>query len=694
MEKSIKNHLCKYVRGCGLSKEDTHKYIDQIETWYDSCGVEWTVSRLKDYHHWYISLQAGKPQIPEWYGSTKSGYPKGIMKIVFNQRNPQRALALLSVHTAFVHVAISRSQTEKFVNAINAPELKTKWTEIKYEVMPPHLKRCQTHGIPHLSSYDSPGFDCLTGTTIPCGGRALHLDNQSRRDREQVVKAYCNSWLSVPDETLRFIGFTGQAGAVPLYMSDRVNDLVHRELSRTANSAKSAMSRTVGKISFIQEPSLKARVIANPNRIAQHYMRPLQEAWGWELKQIPSDCTFNQEKGVQWVKEKLQNGVQLSSTDLSSATDLLDLFGCLDCVHRTVFGLKPHDYHKMCNYSFIHDQEQTLGTKWATYLRHVTYFCEMSRARWESPVEGQGSSWKRGQPLGTAPSFFLLGLTNNSVGYNAAVKAGLDPWDSFRVIGDDIIMDSRMESFYREMITRLGAEINDSKCISSNKVVEFAGRVITKSQDFLKRVKFKEISDNQFIKLVGMLGDQSVSLLKPRQKRQWNNFKYVPGFVVSGPYSPNSQNEPLSLRYDWYLRASGLSDERSEPEREQIDAVTMCNTIYFTLKEVASRDEDSNPGQWATTEWFNSVVPQHFSEDFQSSIATALKTGKGDPRLPKDGKTMLEVFEDVSTNGAFQSYLKWKQQQTTGLTTSGKHISPLESKPKRRKPSHENGWSR
>lgn len=681
MEKSIKNHLCKYVRGCGLSKEDTHRYIDQIEKWYDSCGPEWTVSRLKDYHHWYISLQAGSPQVPEWYGHTKSMYPKGIMKTVFNQRNPQRALALLSIHTAFVHVRISTSQRIKFLDAINAPAVETNWTEIRYNVMPAHGARTK-HGFRHIDPPDSPGFDCLTGTTIPCGGRALHLDTRSRRDREQVVKAYCNSWISVPEETLRFLGFAGLAGAAPLYMSDRVNDLVDKCLSSNGNSAKSLL-QPVGKISFIQEPSLKARVIANPNRIAQHYMRPLQDAWSWELKQIPSDCTFNQEAGVDWVKEKLQNGVQLSSTDLSSATDLLDLYGCLDVVHRVALGLRPHDYRQMCNYRFIHDQEQTLGTEWATYLKHVTYFCEISRGRWTSPVESKGSSWKRGQPLGSAPSFFLLGLTNNCIGYSAAIDAGLDPWDSFRVIGDDIIMDSRMETYYREGITRLGGQINDSKCISSNKVVEFAGRVITKSQDFLKRVKFKEISDNQFIKLCGLLGDQSTVLLRPRQKRQWNNFKYVPGFVVSGPYSPNSSNEPLAARYDWYLRASGLAEERSEPEVEKIDAVTMCNQIYFTLKEVSLRDEDQ--GCWATTEWFNSVVPRNFSEDFQSSIATALQTGKGDPRLPK-GKTMLEVFEDVSTNGAFQSYLKWKQQQETLLDNKVSSRTQSRNPKPRRKP--------
>jgi hypothetical protein len=659
MEKSIKNHLCKYIRGTGLTKTESHNLLNQVEIWHDSCGLEWTVDRLKAYHHWYITLLAGQPEIPAWTAHTKSGYPKGPMKVVFQQKNPQRALALLSMHTAFVHLAISKAQAEKLEKVVNAPPVGTQWTEIPYH---------RVRGIAetkHLRLRPSkvPGFDCLTGTTIPVGRSKPRRLLPGITTRNEVVQTYAASWISVPEETLRFLGYldnedlypTGLQGQVDMAWSDIIQ--YDRRLGRGANPNS---QKPVGRIACIQEPSLKARWIANPNRIAQHFMRPLQEAWADMLHRIPSDCTFNQGEGVSWTKRKLSQGVELSSTDLSSATDLIDMWGALDCVHATFQGLRL-DWQTECNYRLLSQRKTAALRKGdrsmevlADYMAHVTYFTEMSRGLWLTPIN-PGMRWRRGQPLGTAPSFALLGLTNNACAINAALESGLDPWDSFRVIGDDIIMVSTMESAYREYITRLGAEINDTKSVRSSQVVEFAGLVISRSQDFLKRVKFKEVSDNNFVKLVGMLGDQAVSLLRPRQRKQWDNFKYVPGVAVEGPYNPNSLNEPFATRYDWYLRASGLLHERPEPEVEKLTGSQFANTMYFSLLESAS----TYP---LGTQHFNSVVPSRFSEDFQSSLATELKKRGGDPRL-KHGKTMLQVFEEISTSGRFQKFLEWKQSQ-------------------------------
>lgn len=660
MEKSIKNHLCKYVRGTGLTKTESLQYINQIEKWYDSCGVEWTVSRLKDYHHWYITMNADHIEIPAWAAHTKSGYPKGIMGVVFQQRNPQRALALLSVHTAFINLAISKAQTDKFVKAVKAPELKTEWGSWQYPFYqgsyPTDLGARNKFHVPKVAPPEIPGFDCLTGTTIPVGTSGVRR-LKSSVTRNEVVQTYALSWISCPDETLRFIGFTEDERVCPAGMWSKA-EYAYEHACRYGGQrpgVANPWSRPVGKIACIQEPSLKARWIANPNRIAQHFMRPLQVAWSDRLRQVPTDCTFNQGEGVSWAKRQLSKGVKLSSTDLSSATDMLDMWGCLDIIHRTFWNFSILDWHTMCDYKYLLDHKQGLSEEMYRYLGNVTYFTEMSRGKWESPIDPKGTRWERGQPLGTAPSFFLLGLTNNACGYSAALEAGLVPEDSFRVIGDDIIMDSRMEPAYRKYISRLGAEINDTKCVSSSKVVEFAGHVITKQNDFLKRVKFKEISDNHFVQLVGMLGDQAVSLLRPRQRKQWDNFKYVPGVAVEGPYNPNSQNEPVSLRYDWYLNASGLIRERPEPERQKLSGDAFGNTVYFSLLETSRTFP-------LGTDHFNMVTPRGFSEDFQSSLATDLRKKGGDPRL-ENGKTMLEVFEEVSTNGNFEKFTKWKQRQ-------------------------------
>jgi hypothetical protein len=241
----------------------------------------------------------------------------------------------------------------------------------------------------------------------------------------------------------------------------------------------------------------------------------------------------------------------------------------------------------------------------------------------------------------------MLALTNNALGRQACLNAGIDE-HSFRVIGDDMIIDQRALSEYVRLIEGLGGVINHSKTLTSDRCAEFAGRVITAKRCMNKTVKYKDMSDNSFMQIVSDLGDQAKHLLRPRQRHQYEEFKYVPGIAVDGPYSQNSFGIPFHLRYAWYLEQVKSQDEPI-PEKDKLDSWQFAQEIYYFLSE---------EGRLAD---FELSVPYTFSDDFQSSLASNV-AHKGDPRL-RDGKTCLEALEAISSRETFMSFMTWIESE-------------------------------
>lgn len=609
MENSIKAHLCKSIRSCGLRKEETLELVNTIEKWYDSCGPEWVVARLKDYVQWYETYLAGDPQPPPWVAHNRSKLPVGIFGYVFKQRNPARALAVLSGHTVFKSRKITPNQKEKFLDGLSAKGQRTK-PEILAEF--PLGKRVR---LPKLR-VTPPSFDAISGFSIPISSEEgkVFIDSPEAR-----ILAYCDSWQNVPLPTLRLLRRERALEQVPpaLLEEGGVDGLFAIYPSQESEA---------GFIGCIQEPSMKARWIANPNRISQAYMEPFGSHLYQILKSLPTDCTFNQESGITWVQEQLKGNVTLAGADLSSATDLLDRELCMEVISRHYLG-RP-----------LKEEGWTDPTE-ITYRSHIQHFMDIASMEWVFPTGGT-VKWAQGQPLGTYPSFAILGLTNNLLGEVACSKAGI-PKDSFRVIGDDIILDVRAMSHYIELVEAFGGKINHQKSLTSSRCAEFAGRVILPDRSMNKTVKFKEVSDNSFMEIISSLGDQAKGLLRPRQRKQYDIFKYVPGIVVDGPFPKQSFGIPLELRYIWYLLHSGLCKERVVPDKDKYDSFQFGMKIYYTLAEKGRASE------------FELSVPLSFADDFQSSLASAV-VKKGDPRL-KNGKSLLQVLEEITSSERFQS---------------------------------------
>jgi hypothetical protein len=275
------------------------------------------------------------------------------------------------------------------------------------------------------------------------------------------------------------------------------------------------------------------------------------------------------------------------------------------------------------------------------YLEFVQYFKEVSRQPFMD--RGERLTWKQGQPMGLIPSFALLGLTNNALGRLACLNAGLTG-NEYCVLGDDIILDSRAYPYYKYWVEKIGGEINLSKTLCSDKVAEFGGRVILPNQICQKATKlYNGISDDNFMQFMATVGSKGRRLLKPRQRRMWDIFKYIPGVLVRGPYSDDGFGESLALRYEWYL--SHVENSKILPEQDiESDAGFRQLKIRYLL--ALDSEDDSLPSPIDDL-------------SYQLSPQKAIKSG--DPRKWfLSGKTLLETLEGITRQPGFLTFEDFK----------------------------------
>jgi len=654
MDQSIQTCLCKQACASGLPKAQALPLVNEIAKWCDKSGVEWTVDRLKALHHWYITSLSGEPNIPSWVRKSK-GIPKGPFGKVFLMKNKQCALALLSMHTVFKNTQVTRKQWKKLWEGVNSKEVVRipGWKQADYS--------CSPKLVPVLK-YHSPTVDDIVNgvTTVPIGFNRIHPYTKSKKlDLRKVGQSYLKSWIHLPHPTVMLVE--------RMKLQDHTPSIYEEVYGATFSNE----DRPVGIVACIQEPSLKARWIANPNKVTQAFLKPLKREWEERLKRFSTDCTYDQASGALWVQSKLKEGVELTGVDLKSASDKLSLFPCLDLVHRMIYGAPISNGEGEANlawYSIPNGKE---------YLYAVLHFCEISRGNW-STYGGRNVSWKSGDPLGTYPSFALLGLTNNILGRIASKQAILDKrltalWqDSFRVIGDDIVMRKDLYPYYSKLVTAIGGEINSDKTFSG-RAVEFGGRVITKSEILLKRVCAGEISDNNFMQVIAQMGCQASSLLRPRQRKVWDKLRFVPGVAVDGPFNKDSQGFSLADRYGWYLHK--VAQERIKPDTESFDAMKHAQHLIMCLKQ--------DPRYKGAA--VQSVLPRDLWNGYQPS-QSALHSEGGDPRMI-NGKSFLQAMELLISRPGFQSFPEWltsrsqrdnslKRVQDTNLSVKVSDPSP------------------
>lgn len=632
MEKSTQDNLCKGLRACGIPAKQSHQILNTVVKWVDSNGPDWTVARIKALRQWYETSLAGDPKPPEWFRHSKEGCPLGIWNWVF-KLPISKALGVFSLDTVFYEKQLSVAQKEKFLHGLDGGKTQS-MAELRLMIEEAGLKPARIKNLPkEMPEIPLPTlFDMNGSVPFKQGHRVVRPEGKLGLALEASVR----SWEDIPEATFEFLGREGLWGYAPLSVLGNEYAL---ELSRKRTDV-------VGRIGVMQQPELKARIVANPNRITQVTLDPLKTIYMKMAYTLPTDVTFRQEEGVRWCQEQLAAGVTLAGSDLTSASDLINLECSLELVDR-VFGL----------------------SRIAGYEDHVSYFEEISRGRWYCPPLETYVQWKSGNPLGTGPSFGLLTLTNNAAAFLSlamAKKCHVIPSnalakDYFRVVGDDIVMRAEMSPYYSKVIEVLGGEVNHSKTLESNKVAEFAGRVITPTSSYLKKVKYCEPSDMSFMSYMSQLGRQAQYFLKPKQRKVWKHLAEVPGVVVDGPWMKDSYGIPFHERYQWYLEEVLPALSREEPD------IDLEDYSMALLRAKLSLDE---AGRSIKRKFW---LP--FDDDIypMSQVTTRFRSG-GDPRTPNQESLMSSLTKKIE-QGPIMSFHEWIAERARTTSPDVEDIS-------------------
>jgi hypothetical protein len=251
---------------------------------------------------------------------------------------------------------------------------------------------------------------------------------------------------------------------------------------------------TLGAVFCTIQPDGKARFFLSPPKWLQFLLEPWARMLYAALKRIPQDCTYHQERGALQVQEWLREGKTVWSFDLSSATDRFPL-----AFTRAVL------------------EDLSLNR---VLLDWVDLFCWLARvpAKPAYPTTSKVVVWRRGQPLGTLPSFAAFAISHHAVLRALWRRLGHPPRTApYVVVGDDVVIaDPALAAAYRDFMTQvLGCEISEPKSLAGT-LGEFVGRIIS-AEGYA--VKFKA-------PMLALRGDlialrSALELIGPRALRAW-----------------------------------------------------------------------------------------------------------------------------------------------------------------------------
>jgi len=259
-----------------------------------------------------------------------------------------------------------------------------------------------------------------------------------------------------------------------------------------------------GEVHFLQEPGYKLRSIASPFRLFQVASEPLKNDLKRIVASVPWDCTHDQGRAFGPIQEAIRSKKVIHSVDLSNATD----------------------------YFPLELQEMVLSTIYGHTSPYLKLFRDVSRSNFKS--EMGMIRWTRGQPLGFGPSFFLFTLSHGLLLY------GLNGyrWDNdFYVVGDDVvILNDTLYHSYIHALSVLECPYSPDKSVSSSELAEFAGKLIL-SDLVVPQLKWRQVSDDNFIDLARLIGPRIRRLLSKKQREIIDVFAHIPDFIH--PYGLN-----------------------------------------------------------------------------------------------------------------------------------------------------------
>jgi len=520
---NLNRELIQRAKSTGVSRMIYIPFITLVVKWCISSGDEWTVDRLKAIKLDIIRKKAGLSPVSSWIAKSHlndvmfKGVVGSLERWMFSHPNRfSKGLQLLQVYTYFYSDRLTLKQKEKFVKAVSSP---APFIDKKIILRLRKSMRCLS--IPKMKG-ELPSPDPIEFFQPSPNRRAPVLSGSVPEDQGVIdsigylIRSYIGQmhYFRYKDLYDPLIG-----NVLPM--------LKGKVLGQSPYSDKGDKTLTVGRIGLIQEAGYKLRAIANPGRVFQLVLQPLGKHLYQLLSHLPWDCTFDQSKAFPFVQEALQLGHEVSSIDLSNATDYFPL----DLQIKVLKYLLPDS-------------------------KYPSLFKEIATSKWIFPNNGD-IQWRRGQPLGLFPSFALFAITHGLLLFSLLNC----PYSGqFFVLGDDVvILDTELAQRYRDILSQLRCPISESKSISSASLSEFAGKIIS-PEKVISQLKWRNISDESFIDISRSIGPRIRPLLRKRQLCVIDTIANVPEFF--GGLGWNEKGISLSNRLPLWIFSEGADSPR------------------------------------------------------------------------------------------------------------------------------------
>lgn len=531
--------MCVRLRALGIPKQQTDQIIKSFVRWTNCSGPEWTVERLKALKLEYVSRLAGKPVLAPNFKRNTDGYPSGVWSWLLKQsakKDRFKVLNVLSMYSTLTSPAITEKQKKKFFGSMCSEDKTGMQAKIKVPVL--SFKEVHVSG--------SKPF--LFGCTSPSKSAPSVLGTSIRND----------------DSFGQLLFFTNSVRSVECYHRYPLvfEEVIPKPLTRMMMGSPKfhldypsieAADAAIGKIGFIQEPGFKLRAVANPNAVWQVALAPLKDLILGDLKShFPTDCTHDQMSGVRAIQSWLQQGKTCFSVDLSDATNLMPRTLQMDALRNRYLGsvVRPVDSYTAYPYTSRYEfkgmkKYDVRGPYWLRLAQLIDVFQEASESPWLYKDDADGrfktARFTRGQPLGLGPSFPCFALAHNLLLIGICERVGVKPLDTFRILGDDIVIsNNEVHRRYRATLRNLGCVVSEQKTMVSNLLAEFAGQVIT-SDDVIPTYKWRRLTGSNFLDVARNYGRESRRLLSRDQRMVVDLLAEVPESLGGFGWNPHGR---------------------------------------------------------------------------------------------------------------------------------------------------------
>jgi hypothetical protein len=536
--------LTKRLFVIGVPKPLISPLVREMTKWEIHSGAEWTIKRLKSLKIDLIRMRSNQQPLT-WVRKNKRGQWAGplgsfVRWSLKSDQNFKRGIQAFMAYSFYIFPSLNKTQEEKFLSAINADP---------------------SDGLDEGFHASFSGFVHQVMAVRPVNESTRPLVVYPGSPGKKAPRMWGQRSVRQDERILDDVQVFNTTGGMQLYAkySRIFRPILHgvkerREiLDALPNRGLDLKQLQGGEIHFIQEPGGKLRSVASPFRIFQEALRPLGNTLYGIVQQQPWDCTFDSSKAQPYIQSHLAKGGQVHSIDLSSATDLFPLSIQMDAL-RAVIHRSDWDF--------------------------VDLFHDLSRSQWKSPLGWL--EWKKGQPLGIYPSFATFTLTH---GLLLLYLADGHYDHQFFVLGDDVvILNDSLRDRYVSMLDRMRCPWSLDKSLSSYELCEFAGKIIT-SNWVIPQLKWRQVSDDNFLDLCRLLGRRSRCLLSRRQQRVFDTVAHLCEPVGLNMSLPGDSLTSMVLR----------TLEAYRPEEEVLaslmDLRGRLHKYVYATDEQLSRDE-------------------------------------------------------------------------------------------------------